>query len=184
MFCCTAFAEQHNAVNEEVNVNTSFPSGVLIDTSNEPGTSSGLSPGRTKWGQLKAAVAIAYIRGDRSEVNINHVKVENELLSIETGDETEPSDPEQLEALREVEELGDLITKADTAGGSRQIIEALISEVLKLQKKIHDLTAELEEDDDDFDEYGQKGTSCFIYDTKISLNYIICYSYHRCIEKK
>jgi hypothetical protein len=67
-----------------------------------------------------------------------------------------PLTAEEIEINAELDELERMIGKAEEAGGARSIIEALVSEVLKLKKRIQDLTAELEHDDDEFDEFGQK----------------------------
>lgn len=121
-----------------------------------------------QWSRLKGAVAIQALLSARKsscylspgkKVPLSSTKTNTDLITagLDAG-RHQPVAPtaEELEAMQELDELEQLIVKADDAGGSRAIIEALVSEILKLKKRVQDLAAELEQDDEEYDEFGQK----------------------------
>lgn len=115
-----------------------------------------------KWSKVKGVIAIQALINDRrtsplqKPVLPKEILVANDLITADmAGEEHDtPMSAEELELMHEIEELGDLIDKSNDVGGSRKIIEVLISEVLKHKKRIQELTAELEQDDDEYDELG------------------------------
>lgn len=140
--------------------NPSFPSPLQDDVSSKKLT----SPIK-QWAKLKGVVAIQSLMSKRKNSSFEIFKSKpapavvhsQDLITSDIRREENFNAPsaEEIEMQEEINELGELILKSDEAGGSRRIIEVLISEVLKHKKKIQELTAEIEQDDEEYDEFGQ-----------------------------